>query len=249
MAELTESPRFKGNPNTNALKLIALFFMICDHFGKMLLPNVPEMRVLGRIAFPLYCFCIVAGACYTHSFPRYALRILLVGLISQPLYMLALNHTWSEPNIFLTLLLGILALWGIREKKFASHIWAPALALVSANVLRCDYGWRGVLLIILLYGAKDSKAAIAAVMTAFCLFWGTNSGAVDAFFGLRFDFLKWEGVGSILAAFFRLQGLAILALPFMLIPMRFEIRLSKWLGYALYPAHLAVLIILRYILR
>ncbi|MBR2288861.1 MAG: hypothetical protein IJ865_11500 [Clostridia bacterium] len=44
-----------GNTSTGLLKLLALIFMLMDHAGKMLLPKVIEMRIFGRIAFPLYC--------------------------------------------------------------------------------------------------------------------------------------------------------------------------------------------------
>ena len=121
-----------GNTATGVLKLIALALMLVDHAGKMLFPGVLEMRMLGRMAFPLYCWCLVVGFHYTRSVPKYLLRIGLTGLISQPLYMLALNHTWREPNVFLTLLLGLCALWGIREKRWYSHLWAPAAALELA---------------------------------------------------------------------------------------------------------------------
>ena len=41
-----------GNTATCWLKLIALVFMFIDHAGKIFFPAVPEMRILGRIAFP-----------------------------------------------------------------------------------------------------------------------------------------------------------------------------------------------------
>ena len=88
-----------GNTATGTIKWIALVFMMIEHSGKMLFPNVPEMRMLGRIAFPLYCWALVVGCEYTGSMPRYLLRILLTGVISQPLYMAALNHTWQEPSV------------------------------------------------------------------------------------------------------------------------------------------------------
>ena len=47
-------PPLGGNTSTGVLKLIALIFMFVDHAGKMLFPGIPELRMLGRIAFPLY---------------------------------------------------------------------------------------------------------------------------------------------------------------------------------------------------
>ena len=235
-----------GSTSTGILKILALVFMFCDHAGKMLLPGVQEMRVLGRVAFPLYCWCLVVGFHYTRSVPKYMLRILLIGLISQPLYMAALNHTWREPNIFLTLLIGLAALWALREKRCGSHIWGPVIALALAVLLKCDYGWRGVLLIILLYAARESRASLAAVMLAFCLYWGSSSTLVNDFFGLTLKPIMVTPISDLLQPWMRLQGLAILSLPLMLIPLP-EIRMPRWLGYALYPLHLVVLLLLEHL--
>lgn len=232
-----------GSTSTGALKILALIFMFVDHAGKMLFPTVLEMRMLGRIAFPLYCWCLVVGFHYTRSVPKYMLRLLVIGLISQPLYMQALNHTWSQPNIFLTLLIGLAALWGMREKRYGSHIWAPVVALMLAVLLGCDYGWRGVLLIMLLYAGRESKAGIAAVMIAFCLYWGTTSSASSTFFGVSIQPIMVKPISELLQPWLRLQAMAVLALPLMLIPLP-KLKLPTWLGYALYPLHLIVLILL-----
>ena len=231
-----------GNTATGWLKVIALVFMFIDHAGKMLFPNVPEMRILGRIAFPLYAWCMVVGFHYTKNVPKYLLRILLTGLLSQPLYMIALNHTWNQPNIFLTLFLGLCALWGIREKKWFSHIWAPAAALALATVLKVDYGWKGVLLIILLYAVRDSRPGIAAVMVSYFLFWGSAYTVTQSLFGHKLnlgalpDFLS-----APLSSFLRLETYALLGLPLILIPFRKDLKMPRWVGYALYPAHLLLL--------
>lgn len=236
-----------GSTSTGALKILALVLMFIDHSGKMLWPGIPEMRMLGRIAFPLYCWCLVVGFHYTRSVPKYMLRLLVIGLVSQPLYMAALNHTWTQPNIFLTLLLGLAAMWGLREKWFGSHIWAPVIALLLAVIFQCDYGWRGVMLILLLYAAQESKAAIAAVMMAFCLYWGSGSTMVRSVFGISLNPILVSPFAELLRPWLQLQGLAILSLPFMLIPLP-KMKMPAWLGYALYPLHLVLLLILEQVL-
>lgn len=247
-----------GNTATGVLKVIALCFMMIDHMGKMLFPQVPEMRILGRIAFPLYAWCMVVGFHYTRNPWRYALRILAVGVISQPLYMVALNHTWLQPNIFLTLFFALLALMAVEEKPWeregvmqrilgrAGAALGLCLCLCASIWFGCDYGWRGVLLVVLLYGARSSCTALAAVMVAFCLYWGTNSGTVVNFFGLS---LRLSGaVGTLLSPWLRTQALAILALPLILIPFKRDLRMPAWVGYGIYPAHLAVLWLLEQLL-
>lgn len=233
-----------GNPATGWLKVIALGFMFADHAGKMLCGNLLEMRLLGRIAFPLYLWCMVVGFHYTHSVWKYILRVAVMGLLSQPLYNLVLNHTWSELNVFFTLALGLCALWGLREKKWGSHIWAPAAALSLAVVLHTDYGWKGILLLMLLYTVRDSRPGIAAVMIAFGLFWGNSTQQFRMVFGLNLTpLLNAPVLKDILPSFLHLQTMCIAALPLMLvrIPRKWDLKMPMWLGYAIYPAHLVVL--------
>ena len=239
-----------GNTATGWLKIIALVFMFADHAGKMLLPNVPEMRFIGRIAFPIYVWCMIVGFHYTRSVPKYLLRVLIVGAASQPLYNLALNHTWKEPNVFLCLFLGLCALWGIREKKYLSQIWAPAAAMILAIVLKADYGWKGVLFFILLYAVQDSRPGIAAVMVAYFLFWGSFYSITNSFFGISFDVKKLPAfLSQPLSSLLRMEAYALLALPFLLIRFRKDLKMPRWIGYAIYPAHLALLYVLELILK
>lgn len=234
-----------GCTSTGLLKLIALVFMMIDHSGKMVFGNSMDLRLLGRIAFPIYAWCMVVGVSYTRCAPKYLLRLLVLFLVSQPLYMIALDHPWDTPNIFLTLAVGLLGLWGMREKRFGSHIWAPLLCLVLAEVLGCDYGWRGVLLMLLLWAAREKSSAIAAVFIAFCLYWGSDSSAVNVIFGYRLPWLKTAPWVNLLRPWFRLQGMALLALPFMLMSVKTNaIKLPRWVGYAIYPVHLVVLIVM-----
>ena len=242
---LSGSRRPAGNTATTWLKIIALVFMFIDHAGKMCFPSVPEMRILGRIAFPIYAWCMIVGFHYTRSVPKYLLRLLITGLISQPLYNLALSHTWRQPNILLTLFLGLCALWGIREKKFLSQIWAPVLTMMIAIYLDADYGWKGVLLFIMLYAVQDSRPGIAAVMVSYFLFWGSFYSVTKSLFGLPIDLNALPGVLSQpLSAFLRMETYALLVLPLILISFKKDLKLPRWTGYALYPAHLAALYLL-----
>lgn len=268
-----------GNTSTGILKFIALFFMLIDHCGARLFPNIPELRMLGRIAFPIYCWCMIVGFHYTRNVPKYLFRILLTGLLCQPLYSIVMGHGWtsarfsaiaeqwstlraahpefldfawtmlktinSRPNIFLTLFIGLCALWGIREKKLLSHIWAPVLMLIAATALNADYGWKGVMLIILLYAVRDSRPGIAAVMVAFFLYWGTFYGVTAKICGIKLDFASLPlPINAILSPFFRMETYGLLSLPFILIRFRKKWKMPAWLGYGLYPAHLVLLLIL-----
>ncbi len=232
-----------GNTATGWLKLVAFASMLIDHTGKVLFNNQHDMRVLGRIAFPVYAWCVIVGFHYTRNVGKYLLRLLVVAAVAQPFYVMALTHDWLRPNICVTLALGLAALWGIREKKLGSEVWAPVAALCLATILRTEGGWRPVLLMILLYAARDSRGGIAGVIIAFFLFWGSANKVTSSFFGVLVDIEALPGfLSQPLSAVMRGQAWGMLSLPFILIRWpKQDVRLPKWVGYALYPAHLALI--------
>ena len=46
----------------NQLKILAMVCMTIDHIGAMLFPQAVWLRVIGRLAFPLFSYCIAEGA-------------------------------------------------------------------------------------------------------------------------------------------------------------------------------------------
>ena len=52
---------------TGTIKLIAIICMIVDHIGVAFFPQHTEFRMIGRIAFPLYAWCLVVGSEHTRS--------------------------------------------------------------------------------------------------------------------------------------------------------------------------------------
>ncbi|NLG57342.1 MAG: hypothetical protein GX540_02900 [Clostridiales bacterium] len=238
-------------PNTDhgLMQLVAIVTMIIDHIGAIFFPGVLVLRVIGRIAFPLFCWGIAVGADKTRHFTRYALRLLALGVVSQPFYMLALNHTWSQLNVLATLLLGLLAIRGLQINRYGSALWAPAVCLLLATAITMDYGWQGVLLIILMYLARHTKGGLAALMISFCLLWGSGSLAVFRGVSVNSGLNMLDRAVNAHIARISLQFLAILALPLMMIKTKSGIRLPKWLSYAAYPGHLMILWLIKLWLR
>lgn len=216
------------NHNTGLLKVIAIVSMIFDHSAVVFSGGL-WMRCVGRLAFPLFAWCVAVGAEHTRSMPRYALRLFLVGLIAQPFFMLALNHGWNKPNVFCTLLLGLIAIWGMKDKQY----WMTVIAVLLGQLLGADYAVRGVLCILMLWLLMDKPFWLAVCFGVFCAIWGSNTATV------------WQ------TPYFsvRLQNLAILALPLMLYPMHGNLKTPKWLMYAVYPGHLAVLWLLDKVIK
>ena len=239
------SGKIVGNTDTSLLKVLALVFMFVDHLGVVIFPNHLEFRVFGRIAFPLYAWCLVVGSVKTRSPLKYGLRLLLTAAISQPFYMMALNHTWTDFSILFTLLIALIAIEGIRVHRLGSEIWAPVLCYVLLGFMKVDYGWKGLTFILILYMARENRSGLVAAFLAYALFWGNGTSYITTLFGWKMPFLSWTGIGTVLSAFFRLQSMCWLALPLILIPMKSGLRLPKWLWYGFYPLHLVVLIVLR----
>ena len=231
------------NNDTDLLKLIAMIAMLVDHTGKMFFPQYNLMRVLGRIAFPIYAYCIAVGCVYSRDRFKYLSRIVLIGIISQPFYAVALAHTtsrmyairfadnpiravfnfyvnsWAVPNIMWTLALGLLMCWAIHDKQIPCAI---ALALIVWKVqTSINYGWRGVALIVLFYLFIHRWWLSLPAVLAFMFWWGKK--------GLGYHLFGYS---------FGLQMFALLALPLIYIHTNSRVRINKWVYYLFYPAHL-----------
>jgi len=55
----------------NQLKILAMVCMTIDHIGAAFFPQAVWLRVIGRLAFPLFSYCIAEGCRYTRNKARY----------------------------------------------------------------------------------------------------------------------------------------------------------------------------------
>ena len=67
--------KLKTNLDTNLLKLIAIISMAVDHVGTVFFPEYPVFRWIGRLAFPIFCYCLTVGMLYTKDIKKYLLQI------------------------------------------------------------------------------------------------------------------------------------------------------------------------------
>lgn len=203
------------------LKLLAMLAMTADHIGAVFFPEIPLLRWIGRLAMPVLCFFIGEGLRHTRSPQRYLLRLTGFALLSELPFDLAFygGIEWGHQNVYFTLALGLLALWAIQSRGMEGWLLALTAAL-AAELLGCDYGMYGVLLILLLdrfHRARSEQLAAAALLNL-------------AFFGLQ------------------AQTLSLIALPLLWLYNGKRGRDDRRLFYLYYPAHLCVLGILRFVL-
>ena len=88
--------------------------MTVDHVGAVFFPEYPVFRWIGRMAFPLFCYCMTVGLLYTHDIRRYLARLGVFALLSQPFWILTFNAddflgNLLNFNIFFTLFVSLLA--------------------------------------------------------------------------------------------------------------------------------------------
>ena len=201
----------KSGLSGSSLKIIALISMLIDHTGAVLVLQMIRhlggttsmtleayqafmseyswlvslydiMRLVGRLAFPLFCFLLVEGFLHTRHLSRYIRNLGIFALISEPCFDLALHNClleFSSQNVFFTLFLGILTLYGIRqiEERLPNLQNTIALILKLAVIavgcllalwLKTDYDAYGILCISLMsvYAENDTWVASSEFLTA-----------------------------------------------------------------------------------
>ena len=134
------------------------------------------MRIIGRFAFPIYCFLLVEGFQKTHDVKKYLGRMFLFALISEVPFDLALSGKAWYPeyqNVFFTLFLGLLVVAGLHlvEQRLAGTEIAKKILRVAldaviilagcalALILKTDYSFKGILAITVLYLFRNRKKA------------------------------------------------------------------------------------------
>ena len=231
---LQAEPRLRTNLDTDFLKLIALLSMIVDHVGSAFFPELVGFRAIGRLAFPLFCYCMTVGLLYTHDVKKYLLRLGAFALISQPFYLFAFHprdflvEFWNL-NIFFTLFLSLLAMWGFKTRRY----WLFAAVVFVLAWFNFDYSVTGVMLMLIFYLCRNRPAIGAALYTLIYLggFFGVQQGA----------YLSMD-VG---AYTFSVTVFALAMLPLIFLRTNTHIKVPKYVFYAAYPAHLAVIAAVR----
>lgn len=155
----------------NQLKIIAMAAMTCDHVGLQLLPQFAFLRVIGRLALPVYAYMIAEGCRYTRNRKSYLLRILALALVCQSVYFVAMDSLYQ--CILVTFSLSVCLIYAIDNARKRRDVLSVFLALgtLLAVCFVCllmpkllpqtdfavDYGLWGVLLPVLVYSGNTRQ--------------------------------------------------------------------------------------------
>lgn len=159
------------------LKFLAAFFMLADHISFLFFDSYPVSSTVigsfigtvfhaaGRIAFPLFLFCLTEGFMHTHNQIRYLLRLAAAAVISEIPYDFFKHGSvfyLRDNNVIWTLFLVVLMYFifdrirssgitdGSRVLMICHVAVLSAIFSMAAIIGHVDYGasaiWAGVIL-------------------------------------------------------------------------------------------------------
>lgn len=209
----------------NQLKIIAMVSMTLDHIGFILLPQSTILRIIGRLAFPIYAYMVAEGCRYTHDIRGYFLRLLGLGLVCQVVSYAVTRSLYQCILITFSLsvvLIMVLEQWGKQRKLAVAAVFLAVGFLCEGLPLLLphtdygvDYGLIGVCVPVLVWLGKSKKQKLWLAALGLALLGGYYGG--------------WQ--------FFALAAVPLLALYN---GQRGKYAIGK-LFYIYYPLHLAVL--------
>lgn len=208
----------------NALKWLAVASMIVDHTNAYLFENASATaQAFGRLAFPLFAFVLGYNLARTppQRFEALAKRLALFGLISQPFYGLMVNDPWRF-NIFFTFLVAI-GLVALLKRAPDKRSIAAAIALFVVSGFFVDFHWYGTALAVAAYffASRKDVAGLLGLLAALTM--------LTLYLFLQ---IGWPA----------LVTLVTLPLAYGVRDLRSSLPRLRWAFYAIYPAHIAILV-------
>ena len=201
------------------------------------------MRVIGRIAFPIFCFQLVEGVIHTKNKGYYAVRIGLLAVISEAPFDFALHASvpyWGGQNVFITLLIGMLLVYELQwadqqsgKLRLLGYIAYPILVggagVLCRELLKNDYDMGGILMIatmglLVLERVQRLEWQLASRIVRVVIV------AIGMFLCVMFtnDFESWCFFAIIPIAFYNGQK-------------GYDSKVIQYGAYLFYPVHLTIL--------
>ena len=168
----------------NAIKIIAAICMLFDHIGVVLYPNDNILRIIGRIAFPLFAFMLAEGARYTKNRTRHLLFLGTLALICQVVFYIASRMLLMCIFVTFTISLGLIYLLDAAKRALLTEgtsrrvrfLWPLAFLLASlaawlfCHYFEVDYGFVGCMVPVILSlpntrGLEDPPPALVRLDT------------------------------------------------------------------------------------
>ena len=133
--------------------------MIIDHYGAIFHSGIDLYRIIGRLAFPIYCSLLVEGYYHTKNLAKYAKRLFIFALLSEIPFDLAFYGKlgFTHQNIFFTLSIGLGAMYFLdnKQKYNINDILVLLISGTLAMILSVDYNFIGIIYILSFYYTRN----------------------------------------------------------------------------------------------
>lgn len=137
-----------GFLSASSLKIMACIFMFIDHVGLEIFTQINILRVIGRLAYPIFAFFIAEGCKYTKNKTKRFVTMFLLGVLCEIIYIAYNGHYYG--NILITFSLSVLLIHSLQKItdsltdfiKFAVILVAVYIICTQIGV---DYGFSGVI--------------------------------------------------------------------------------------------------------
>jgi len=222
--------------NRNVFKIIAVVSMLIDHIGYFFVDNNVWLRLIGRLAFPIFAFFIAEGMKHTKSRKKYILTLFVFALITQIPYGFLFG--FEKMNVLFTFLIAVLLIELIDNYKSLQIVSVALLTLISVMTLILglifviDYGFCGVGFILILYYIKKDWLKYLLACLTILLF---SLHQILMFGPTIFGWICNVGIVSILLLAFLYNG------------QKGKLNL-KYFFYIFYPLHFVVILIINLII-
>ena len=231
----------------NALKIIACVSMIFDHIGVIMFPTAIWLRAIGRLAYPLFAFCIAEGCFYTKDKIKHLIIIAMLGVAIQLFEYVFLEMI--DLSIFIVFSISIILIYllydidkAIRNKKKITSIISISIFIalvVGLNMLtyytlifEANFGYYGIMVPVILYAIKKYLNKHSWWIYIDCI-------------ALAFLFVARTFITNNVVVLF-----SFLVIPLLLM---YNEKRGKWkikyFFYLFYPLHLAVIYLINLLIR
>ena len=213
------------------IKLLALLTMLIDHIGVILLKDIIIFRLIGRLAMPLYAYCIARGFYFSKqhgTLKKYISNILALTLISEIPYCLIVQY--PAINIGFTWLSAITILFVLesnmdRPKKYLVAWLIVLFAYSLDRIISFDYGIYGLMTAVAMYYLMVKQESPVMMFIVSIILW---------IFYILFIDRSFEQFYAVFAVLF----IAFLN------PLDNIIRIPKSVYYWFYPLHMMILLLI-----
>jgi drug/metabolite transporter superfamily protein YnfA len=131
------------------IKCLAAGLMVIDHAGRLLFDDAPMMLAIGRLSFPLFAWLATQGEQHTSNIRNYLTRLVIAGIITQPIYQYFLTQMLDRPftwdmiqwNMLFALAYGVWVVrWVKQQPDLITQIPIVMALSIGAQLIRLEGG-------------------------------------------------------------------------------------------------------------